>query len=210
MILFCFLFILLLLTFETCRIKPTSPSPQKSCEPRHRTCLSESPPSFPCSLTPWVNKTLMFETIDQQDKHLRDHRSTRQTTLRPPTNKTNNFETTNQQDKQLWDHRQTRQTALRLSTIRQTTSPTGSGQQQQFSTRPNQKDTLDLRRFSNFSLCGAFVKKKNTLSVITSYHLAMSILTLKCHFESLDMVNFFFLRHFEAICNCLTSTIYFN
>ena len=167
MILFCFLFILLLLTFETCRIKPTSPSPQKSCEPRHRTCLSESPPSFPCSLTPWVNKTLMFETIDQQDKHLRDHRSTRQTTLRPPTNKTNNFETTNQQDKQLWDHRQTRQTALRLSTIRQTTSPTGSGQQQQFSTRPNQKDTLDLRRFSNFSLCGAFVKKKNTLSVIT-------------------------------------------
>ena len=93
MILFCFLFILLLLTFETCRIKPTSPSPQKSCEPRHRTCLSESPPSFPCSLTPWVNKTLMFETIDQQDKHLRDHRSTRQTTLRPPTNKTNNFET---------------------------------------------------------------------------------------------------------------------
>ena len=210
MILFCFLFILLLLTFETCRIKPTAPSPQKSCEPRHRTCLSESPPSFPCSLTPWVNKTLMFETIDQQDKHLRDHRSTRQTTLRPPTNKTNNFETTNQQDKQLWDHRQTRQTALRLSTIRQTTSPTGSGQQQQFSTRPNQKDTLDWRRFSNLSLCGALVKKKDTLSVITNYHLAMSRLTLGSHFESLDMVNLVLLRHFEAICNCLTSTIYFN
>ena len=43
-----------------------------------------------------------------------------------------------------------------------------------------------------FSLCGAFVEKKNTLSVITNYHLAMSRLTLRSHFESFSMVNFVF------------------